>query len=258
MRILCLGDSIMQYNDFSTFPQTGWVQELERFFPRNVEFLNFARNGRSTKSYIEEGRFAKVLGIARRGDFALIQFGHNDEKSADPDRFTSPDKDADKSENKSFRANLEFFVDEFRKIGVRPILLTPVARRKFDGGVLVNSHGAYPQAIIETAKKCSVPCIDMTTLTSELLQTLGENETRRFYMNFDAGIYANFAGGKDDNSHLRPEGAYEVSSLAAEKIAGLGAEADDYKELSDAVLIGKKKAEADNDKEIDDEFVIFK
>ena len=242
MRILCLGDSIMQYNDFSTFPQTGWVQELERFFPRNVEFLNFARNGRSTKSYIEEGRFAKVLGIARRGDFALIQFGHNDEKSADPNRFTSPDKDA----------------DEFRKIGVRPILLTPVARRKFDGGVLVNSHGAYPQAIIATAKKCSVPCIDMTTLTSELLQNVGENDSRRFYMNFDAGIYANFAGGKDDNSHLRPEGAYEVSSLAAEKIAGLGAEADDYKELSDAVLIGKKKAEADNDKEIDDEFVIFK
>lgn len=258
MRILCLGDSIMQYNDFNSFPQTGWVQELVRFFPRNVEFLNFARNGRSTKSFIEEGRFAKVLEIAKSGDFALIQFAHNDEKANDLSRFTSPEPNADSAENKSFRANLEFFVKEFEKIGVKSILLTPVARRKFSEGKTENTHGVYPQAIIETAEKLNVPCIDMTFLSMNFLDSVGEEKSKRFYMNFDAGIYENFIEGKSDNSHLRPEGANAVSKLAATEISKISEKFSSYKEISDSVLIGKSASETkENDKEIDDEFLVF-
>ncbi|MBR1721529.1 MAG: hypothetical protein IJ727_03435, partial [Treponema sp.] len=101
----------MQYNDFSTYPQTGWVQEFTRFFPLSTEWLNFARNGRSSKSFIDEGRFALVLRMARNGDYALIQFGHNDEKD-DPCRHTEPGPDG------SFRKNLSYFVHELRKKGV--------------------------------------------------------------------------------------------------------------------------------------------
>ena len=90
MRVLCLGDSIMQYNDFSAFPQTGWVQELARFFPETTEWLNFARNGRSTKSFIDEGRFDRVRAEAQKNDIVLIGFGHNDEKKYDENRYTEP------------------------------------------------------------------------------------------------------------------------------------------------------------------------
>ena len=82
----------MQYNDWTSYPQTGWVQLLDRFFESGTQILNFARNGRSSKSFIAEGRFKKVLEQAQSGDFALIQFAHNDEKSNDPERYSSPEK----------------------------------------------------------------------------------------------------------------------------------------------------------------------
>ena len=258
MRIICLGDSIMQRNDFSTYPQTGWVQELERFFPRTVEFLNFARNGRSTKSFIEEGRFKRALETARAGDFALIQFGHNDEKANDPARFTSPERGADAHGYTSFRANLALFVTEFQKIGVRPVLLTPVARRKFDGKTLCATHGAYPLAVIETARERSVPCIDATALTEAALSALGEEASRRLFMNFGAGEYESCPDGKSDNSHLRPDGAYFVSKIVAERIARIAEDFPAYAELSGAVLLGKGASCAKDDREIDDEYVVYR
>ena len=211
MRVLCLGDSIMQYNDFSTFPQSGWVQELARFFPPETEWLNFARNGRSTKSFIDEGRFMRVMTEACKDDFALIQFGHNDEKD-DPTRHTEPGKDGD------FRKNLSYFVRELRSKGVKPVLLTPMARRMFENDRPKDSHGEYSKAIIETAEAENVPCIDMNTLTLKFLESKGYEGSRRFYMNFDSNEYENFPLGRGDNSHLRPEGANAYSKLAAEEI----------------------------------------
>lgn len=259
MRILCLGDSIMQYNDFSTFPQTGWVQELGRFFPRNVEFLNFARNGRSSKSFIEEGRFSKILEIARAGDYALIQFGHNDEKENDLTRYTSPDANADGADNRSFRKNLEFFVNELAKAGVKSVLMTPVARRKFiSENEMENTHGVYPKATVETAEKLGIPCVDMTSLTMDYFEKIGEGGSRRFFMNFDADLYENFPSGKSDNSHLRPEGANAVSKIAALEIAKIGETFPAYKELSEKAFSKAYDETSKTDKEIDDEFVVFK
>ena len=118
MRILCLGDSIMQYNDWTSYPQTGWVQLLDRFFVPGTQILNFARNGRSTKSFISEGRFDQVLSQAQKGDFALIQFAHNDEKKNDSDRYASPEKGGE------FRHNLTMFAKKLMEKGVKPLLLS--------------------------------------------------------------------------------------------------------------------------------------
>ena len=254
MRIFCLGDSIMQYNDFSTYPQTGWVQELRRFFPDTTEWLDFARNGRSTKSFIDEGRFARVMTEAKKGDFALIQFGHNDEKSADPTRYTSPEKGG------AFRKNLSYFVRELRSKGVLPVLLSPMARRMFENGTIVNSHGRYPQAIIETAAEENVPCIDMNALTMAFLSKEGEEKSRRFYMNFDAGLYENFPEGKADNSHLRPDGAYAFSRICAAEIKEIGEHFSEYKRLSVICMsdCGGSFLEVNGENsEIDDEHTVF-
>jgi len=254
MRILCLGDSIMQYNDFSTFPQTGWVQELSRFFPDTTQWLNFARNGRSTKSFIDEGRFLKVMEVCQSGDFAFIQFAHNDEKSSDETRYTSPKKDG------AFRKNLTYFVRELRGRGVLPLLLTPVARRMFENGEVKNSHGEYPLAIIETAKAENVPVIDMTALTMALLKKEGFEASRRFYMNFEPDLYENFPEGRDDNSHLRPDGAHAFSRLCALEIQKISENFPEYKELSENCMRNTaasfSEIEAGNS-EIDDEFTVF-
>ena len=232
MRILTMGDSIMQYNDCTTYPLTGWIQELVRFFPSETEFKNFARNGRSTKSFIDEGRFDAVRAEARRGDFVLIGFGHNDEKAADPTRYTAPD------ENGLFRKNLAYFVTELRSVGALPILLTPVVRRKFGAdGKIENTHGDYPAAVIATAASQKVPCIDMTALSTAFVERVGVEPSKRFFMNFGSGIYSNYPEGKTDNSHLRPDGAFMVSRLAATEISHLSADWPDYAEIARAVLV---------------------
>ena len=255
MRILCLGDSIMQYNDCQTYPQTGWVQELTRFFKQGTEFLNFARNGRSTKSFIAEGRFENVRKNSMPGDYALIQFGHNDEKINDPNRYTSPAEDGE------FRRNLEYLVVNLWAKKCRPILLTPVVRRKFidsDGTRKVeNTHKEYQEAIIETAKRIGCPCIDVTKLTTEFIEDVGEEKSARFFMNFEPGLYTNYPDGKDDNSHLRPDGAYEVSRITAMELAKLGDSFDEYKELSESI-VGAVEEKSGSDREIDDEFMVFK
>ena len=237
MRILCLGDSIMQYNDCTTYPQTGWVQELRRFFPVETEFLYFAKNGRSSKSFIDEGRFEEVKKVARAGDFALIQFGHNDEKKQDPARYTSPE------EGGEYRKNLAYFVRDLQALGAKPLILSPMARRKFvSEHKMEDTHGAYPAAALAEAKKLGIPAIDMTALTFAYLEKTGEAKSRAFFMNFDAGEYDNFPEGKGDNSHLRPDGAFAFARIAAHELVKLGKDWADYKVLSDAVITGAMDA----------------
>ncbi len=258
MRILCLGDSIMQYNDYSTFPQTGWVQEFSRFFPSDTQWLDFARNGRSTKSFIDEGRFCVVMEEAQEGDFALIQFGHNDEKISDPSRYASAEKGG------AYRKNLAYLVRTLRERGVLPILLSPMCRRMIENGKIVDSHKEYALAMKETAAEENVPFIDMNALTIGLLESVGEKKSVDFYMNFPPNTYSNYPEGKQDNSHLRPEGAFEFSKIAANEIKKISGSFPEYKLISDTVLNGTegqfilKAMRLENDKEIDDEFMAFK
>ncbi|MCR5724018.1 MAG: rhamnogalacturonan acetylesterase [Treponema sp.] len=245
MRILTMGDSIMQYNDCTTYPLTGWVQMLDRFLKPGIEILNFARNGRSTKSFIDEGRFDRVRAEAEPGDIVLIQFGHNDEKSNDPTRYTDPDG--------LFRKNLQYFVTELRNAGARPILLTPVARRKFsDDGTLEDTHGKYPEAVKTVAEICHVPCIDMTALSMAAIQRLGVEDSSLLFMNLPPHLYPNYPQGKSDNSHLRPDGAFLVSRLAATEFSRLDSDWPEYTDFANAVIVFAVDREA-LDKEIQDE-----
>ncbi len=242
-----MGDSIMQYNDCTTYPQTGWPQLMPRFFPAGTLFENYARNGRSTKSFIDEGRFDEVLNSASKGDFVLIGFAHNDEKSADPTRYTSPE------EGGTFRKNLEFFATELQKKGALPLLLTPVVRRKFDeNGKLLSTHGEYPEAIRETAKKLSLPLIDLTKYTAQAVERAGIEKSLSFYMNFQPGIYENYPDGKEDNSHLRPDGAFMVSSIAARELSKLDGA---YSPLAKSVILPAFADREALEKEVNDELI---
>ncbi len=201
--IYYIGDSTVARNTIHTYPQTGMSQGLARYTARDVRIDSHAKNGRSTKSFLDEGRFAPVEAAMGEGDLLLIQFGHNDEK-ADEARHTDPDT--------TFRENLRLFVNAARKAGAYPVLLTPIARRLFDenGKFLPGSHGAYPEAMRQLGESLNVPVIDLTTQTEAWLAELGDEKSKPLFV------------WPKDNTHLKPEGAVRMAGFVARGLEALG------------------------------------
>ena len=166
--------------------------------------ISYAKNGRSTKSFLDEGRFGPVEAAMEPGDFLLIQFGHNDEKQ-DPARHTDPQT--------TFRDNLRLFIRAAQKAGAYPVLITPIARRLFDGnGVfLPGSHGEYPEAVRCVGRETGVPVVDLTAVTEEYLASLGDDPSKGLFV------------WPKDNTHLKYEGAVTMAGFLAEGLRSLGA-----------------------------------
>lgn len=198
-----IGDSTVARNNIHSYPQTGMSQGLHLYLKEAVRIESRAKNGRSTKSFLEEGRFAPVEAAMKPGDFLFIQFGHNDEKP-DEARHTDPDT--------TFRENLTLFVNAAKQAGAYPVLITPIARRLFDGqgNFLPGSHGEYPAAMKRTAQEAGVPVIDLTAVTERFLAQLGDEPSKSLFV------------WPKDNTHLKPEGAVKMAGFLAEGLKTLG------------------------------------
>ncbi len=207
MKIVCMGDSTMQYNDETTFPQVGWPQALEELLNKDVRLMNFAKNGRSTKTFMEEGRFEDALRFTDKDSIVLIEFGHNDEHDYDPKTHTRPDFE--------YHDNLKFMVEECRKKGAYVLLCTPIYRRMFleDGTLDPKCHAGYQEAMIRVASETGVNYVDLTSLTKKKIEETGVEESKEYFMNFASGVYENYPEGKSDNTHLRMKGARMVRDL---------------------------------------------
>lgn len=206
-RVFYIGDSTVQLNKFDTYPQTGMSQVLELFLAPDVRVVPHGKNGRSTKSFLDEGRFAPVQDQMGEGDFLLIQFGHNDEK-ADEARHTEPFG--------SYQENLRFFIREARARGAYPVLITPIARRLFDdaGNFRPGSHGAYPEAMRQLGKAENVPVADLTSLTEDFLARLGDEASKPLFV------------WPVDNTHLKYDGAFRMAGFLCEELKRFGAPYD--------------------------------
>lgn len=200
-----MGDSTMKYNNIFRYPQVGWGQVLHLFAKNEVLIEDHAENGRSTKSFKEEGRFDVILNRLTKGDYVICAFGHNDEKKQDPSRYTEP--------YGTYQENLAYFAAEVEKRGGHIVFATPITRHKFENGVCVNTHQDYPQAMLDYAKASGHTCIDLNHLTMALYTKMGEEATKKFHMIFDAGVYDAHPEAKEDHSHLRYDGALMVSEL---------------------------------------------
>lgn len=206
MKLIFLGDSLMHENKEDTYPQTGWPQGLVPYLKDGVTIADFAQNGRSTKSFLNEGIFEEALKVAEPGDICFISFGHNDEKIEDPKRYTDPDT--------SFERNLCYMANEMCSKGVKVILLSPVSRLKYDeSGKLLRTHGSYPEAMAEISKKTKRSFIDLEKLTYEDLLSHTREENEKHYMILKKGEFENYPDGKEDHTHLRREGAEWICSL---------------------------------------------
>lgn len=221
-KIFWAADSTVQTNNITTYPQTGIGQVFALYVKEGVVVCNHAKNGRSTKSFMDEGRLDAIDAQLGEGDFLFIQFGHNDEKSEDPARYTEPFT--------TYMENLGIYISVARKHKAYPVLITPLERRCFvDGKHLgMGAHSDYVAAMKQTAEKNQVPLVDLYSMSRCELKKAGELESRKWYMYFDKNLYKNYPEGKADNTHLRYEGAVMYAGLIARGLRELGGI---YKEL---------------------------
>lgn len=214
--IFWAGDSTVKENNFCRFPQTGIGQEFHRFVNRNVRISNHAENGRSTKSFLDESRLAPIYDEITEGDFLFIQFGHNDEKKEDETRYTEAYGE--------FQDNLKKMVQAARNKKAYPVLITSVERRNFNnqGELQKGTHRIYAEAMIQLGETLKVPVIDLNHLSHQLIESVGEERSKDWFMDLEKNRYPYYPEGLSDNTHLKPEGAVMFGSLIAQELDRLG------------------------------------
>jgi len=205
------GDSTMAEKLPEKRPETGWGEMLQRFFdPARVRVANHARNGRSTRTFLSEGRWQAIVDSVRPGDYVLIQFGHNDASVEKTDRYTPP---AD------YRANLARMVADVRAQGGTPVLMTPAVRRRFDAaGRFRDSHGAYPELVRAVAREQRVALVDVHRASERLLRRQGMEGSKRLFLHLAPGESPNYPQGLRDDTHFSPLGADLMSRLVADGV----------------------------------------
>ncbi|QNN71140.1 GDSL-type esterase/lipase family protein [Thermomonas carbonis] len=202
-RVFIVGDSTASEYGSERAPRQGWGMQLQSFLdPAAWQVKNHAQSGRSSRSFIDEGWLKPVEASLTRGNVLLIQFGHNDEKAEDPTRYNEPAQ--------AFPQWLMRYVALAREKGATPILITPLARRKFERGSkidqLLDTHGAYSIAVRELAKREQVGLIDLDAASTAWLRALGDDASKPFYMHVPEQKLA-------DDTHLQARGATAVACL---------------------------------------------
>lgn len=201
-----IGDSTASVYGSDLYPRMGWGQVLGDYYsPACAVVVDKALSGRSSKSFMDEQAWTPVRDALVAGDYVLIQFGHNDEKSEDPARYTDP--------RTTYKQYLTTYVTDTRDRGAIPVLLTSIQRNNWDGATIRDSHGDYPPAVRELAAELDVALVDMAALTRDYFERIGQAETTVLFMNLAPGEFANYPGGNSDNTHLRETGARIVSRL---------------------------------------------
>lgn len=226
------GDSTLATKERRTpNPEYGWGEMLPRYFDARLTVVNHATNGRSTKSFIDEGRWQKLVDALQPGDWVIVQFGHNDQK-ADAARHTEP--------RGEFAANLRRMVADARAQGATPLLATSVARRKWtpEGTRLVDTQGDYVVAMREVAAAENVPLLELNRLTTALEEAHGVEGSKRLHLWIAPDVYARQPKGWQDDTHYSAYGAERVAALAVQEIIRLELSLAGF--LADDMPAGKK------------------
>jgi lysophospholipase L1-like esterase len=164
----------------------------EHFLPGSVTVINHAASGRSTKTFIKQGRWQKAL--AENPDYVFIQFGHNDSHAPENPESTSAAVD--------FREYLRQYIVDTRAVGATPILITPMVRRTFDPeGRLQDNLAPYADAMKAVAREKNCALIDLHTSSRSLVEELGPSRARTF------------ANKPNDFTHFNETGARAMAAL---------------------------------------------
>ena len=197
---------IVLVGDSTVTEGSGWGLGFRQLVAPGVRVTNTAQNGRSSKSFRDEGHWATAL--AAKGDYYLIQFGHNDQPGKGPERETDPAT--------TFPANIARYVDEVRAIGATPILVTSLVRRTFsptEPAKLTSTLGPWVEAVKRVGAEKQVPVIDLDGASRALCERLGPEETARLNVKKDDGTW--------DTTHLDAAGSLVFARLVGEELRRL-------------------------------------
>ena len=198
---LCGNSTVVDQEDE---PWASWGQMITRWFGPQVAIANYAESGLSCTSFLAQLRLDKILSLLKKGDYVIVEFGHNDEK----------EKKAGDGAWYSYSRNLKIFVDRVRAAGGNIIFCTPTARRSFDAeGHIINTHGDYPAAMKAVAQREQVPVIDLTQMSTTFFETLGVEGSKKALVHYPANTFANQDKALADNTHFNPYGAWEVAKM---------------------------------------------
>ncbi|RMZ60175.1 rhamnogalacturonan acetylesterase [Chryseobacterium nematophagum] len=213
--LFLIGDSTMANKENpDKNPEHGWGQILPQLLTTEIAIQNHATNGRSSKSFRAEGRWDKVMKQLKKGDFVIIQFGHNDQKVNDSTRFTNP--------YTQYRANLERYVNETRAKGATPILMSSIVRRNFnENGVLIDTHKEYPLVVRMVANDLKAAFVDMQLLTEQLEISYGPENSKKLHLHYKKQEIPYYPEGKDDDTHLSKLGAESIAKLAVNSLKNM-------------------------------------
>lgn len=212
MKIFLAGDSTMSIKETRYYPETGWGMPFVYFWDSTVTVVNKAKNGRSTSSFRNEGLWKQIMDESQEGDFVFIQFGHNDEVPTKKTYTTEAE----------FKSNLLRYVTEAREKKMTPLLLTPVARRKFDAaGKIEGTHDVYAQLVRDVAKENNVLLIDLDKESQELYQQMGVENSKLLFVQLKPGEHPNYPDGKEDNTHFSELGARLIAQLVLKELKTL-------------------------------------
>lgn len=210
--IWLIGDSTMCTQPRDRSPVTGWGTPFEDFWDSTVTVSNRARGGRSTRTFISEGRWKQVADSLEEGDYVFMQFGHNDEAKEPQyrERYTPvPD----------YKTNLIRFITETRDRKAIPVLITPVTRLVFDSaGKIKETHKEYSAAVREVGLQYRVPVIDLDERSRELVQVLGPTYSKMLFMQLDSLQHPHYPVGRKDNTHFNEYGARRMAELVLKEI----------------------------------------
>jgi lysophospholipase L1-like esterase len=210
LRLFMAGDSTMSIKAPTAFPETGWGMPFTSFWNENLQVVNLAKNGRSTKTFRSEGLWQSIMTAIEPGDYVFIQFGHNDEVKEKVGSYTTPDE---------FTSNLKQYIAETRQKKATPVLFTPVARRKFDAaGKPVETHEAYAALVRQVAEAEQVTLIDHDRLSMAVLGKMGEEDSRLLFLQLKPDEHPNYPAGKEDNTHFNELGARLMAQLVLQEI----------------------------------------
>jgi len=188
--------------DEANEPWCGWGQMFPRFFKPEIAVANYAESGEAANTFVSSKRFAKLLTKMKKGDYLFIEFGHNDQKQ----------KGKGKGPYTSYKSDLKYLVDEARKKGATPVLVTSMHRRFFDdSGKVKNTHGDYPDAVRQLAKEENVYLVDLNNMSATLYEAWGEEGSKRAFVHFPAGTFPDQKEALADNTHFNPYGGYQIA-----------------------------------------------
>ncbi len=209
IRIFLAGDSTISIKETKAYPETGWGMPFVHFWDSTVRVVNKAKNGRSTKTFISEGLWQSIYDQMQEGDYVFIQFGHNDEAKEKLERYTTPEE---------YKIILARFVTEARSKKAKPILVTPVSRRRFKDTVAVETHEVYSKLVVEVATLLKVPLLDLDTKSRELYQSFGPEHSKLLFLQLAPGEHPNYPEGRNDNTHFNELGARLIAQIVLDWI----------------------------------------